>query len=404
MNDLSNKPDFMKTLFLLLLAFLCLEVQSQTVIPQKGTGSKFSLTCANLYFEVDSARGARITSFKLNENEILYVNFNNPNAKDMAGSTFWQSPQTWPWPPAINLDSKPYRAKIKENKIVFSGNTDTGSMLRFYKTMAANAADTSIIIDYCIKNEKTSVQKWAPWEITRVVNSGLTVFAKGEGKVTGDMISRTKEVTGYIWYDQKATIGQSGAKFFCDGKGWLAHVVDGDMLFIKKFVDMPLLSAAPKEAEIEVYTASDKSYTELENQGVYANIASKDSVSWRVKWYARKLPVSVVVSVGSTSLTTFIEGVLKRESPLTKVEVSKNYTAKIYPNPAENTLQVELGSAFGKTIYLRLVDLQGRIVLTHSISQPRVQINVEDLQPGFYMYDIRQGNESLSKGKLSIKR
>jgi Secretion system C-terminal sorting domain len=62
-----------------------------------------------------------------------------------------------------------------------------------------------------------------------------------------------------------------------------------------------------------------------------------------------------------------------------------------------------LGSAFGKDINLRLVDLQGRIVLTRLITQAENQINVENLKPGFYIYDIRQGNESLSKGKLSIK-
>ncbi len=393
----------MKNIFLLLLVLLCIKVQSQPVIPQKGIGSKFSLTCANLYFEVDSARGARFTSFKLDDNEIMYVDF--VNSGDMAGSTFWPSPQSvWNWPPPVNLDNKPFSKVIKNNKIVFRGNTDTKTMLRFYKTIAANAADTSIIIDYCIKNEKTLAQKWAPWEITRVTNSGLTVFPKSTTSVTGDMAVRTQAISGYVWYDQDATADKAGSKFFCNGKGWLAHIIDGNMLFIKKFEDVSAGKAAPGEAEVEVYTSGTLPYTELEDQGTYTSIASKDSISWRVKWFARVLPASVVVSVGSTSLTTFIEGVLKRESPLTKMEVSKNFTAKIYPNPAENTLQVELGSDFGKDIYLRLSDLQGRIVLTRSISQPRVRINVEDLQPGFYMYDIRQGNESLSNGKLSIKR
>ena len=391
----------MKNLFLLLLAFLCLEVQSQPVIPQKGIGGKFSLTCANLYFEVDSARGARITSFKLDDNEIMYVDF--VGSGDMAGSTFWPSPQSvWNWPPPVNLDNKPFSKVIKNNKIVFRGNTDTKTMLRFYKTIAANAADTSIIIDYCIKNEKTLAQKWAPWEITRVTNSGLTVFPKSTTSVTGDMAGRTQAISGYVWYDQDATAGKAGSKFFCDGKGWLAHVVDGNMLFIKKFEDVAAGKAAPGEAEVEVYTSGTLPYTELEDQGTYTSIASKDSISWRVKWFARILPASVVVSVGSTSLTTYIEGVLKRESPSTKLEVSKNSEAKIYPNPAENTIQVELGSAFGKDINLRLVDLQGRIVLTRLITQAENQVNVENLPQGIYIYTIQKDINILSKGKLAI--
>jgi len=390
----------MKKLLPLLFVFLCFAAKSQPIIPEKGTGSKFFINCANVYFEVDSARGARISSFKLDENEIMYVDFNKT---DMAGSTFWQSPQTWPWPPAVNLDSKPYRAIPAQNKIVFKGATDTRSMLRFYKTISANAADTSIIIDYCIKNEKTAVQKWAPWEITRVINSGLTVFAKGEGKVTGDMASRTKELSGYIWYDQDETVGGAGNKFFCDGKGWLAHVVDGEMLFIKKFEDVPKLSAAPNEAEVEVYTAPDKSYTELENQGVYANIASKDSVSWRVKWFARKLPASVEVKVGSTSLTNYIEAVLKREAPVTRIDHQPNNEIRVYPNPATTLFSVETGKAIGKNAMLRISDIQGRMVLSCTLSQPKNQINVEHIRQGFYIYEIRQGNGSLSRGQLLIR-
>jgi hypothetical protein len=390
----------MKSISILLLVSFFISAKSQPIIPEKGIGSKFFINCANVYFEVDSARGARISSFKLDGTEIMYVDFKKT---DMAGSTFWQSPQTWPWPPAVNLDSKPYRAIPTQNKIVFKGATDTRSQLRFYKTISANAADTSIIIDYCIKNEKTTVQKWAPWEITRVVNSGLTVFAKGEGKVTGDMASRTKETTGYVWYDQDETVGGAGAKFFCDGKGWLAHVVDGEMLFIKKFEDVPKLSAAPNEAEVEVYTAPDQSYTELENQGVYANIASKDSVSWRVKWYARKLPASVEVKVGSTSLTNYIEAVLKREAPVTSIASQANNQIKVYPNPATTMLSVEPGTTIGKDTHFQVFDVQGRIVLSCKLSQSKAQINIEHLQQGFYIYDIRQGNETVSKGQLLIR-
>ena len=394
----------MRKLLTLLLVFLSFAAKSQSIVPEKGSGSKFYFNCANMYFEVDSARGARITSFKLDDNELMYVNFNNPNAKDMAGSTFWQSPQTWPWPPAVNLDSKPYRTAIRDNKIVFIGNTDTKSMLRFYKTISANVIDTSIIIDYCIKNEETTAQKWAPWEITRVLNNGLTVFPKGSGNVTGNMVGRTDDISGYVWYDQDYTKGEAGDKFFCDGKGWLAHVIDGDKLFIKKFEDVATGKAAPNEAEVEVYTAGDQSYTELENQGIYANIASKDSVIWRVKWFARQLPVSVDATVGSKSLINYIEAVLKREAPLTGISVANKVNARIYPNPAEKVLTIETGLAVGKNATINICDLQGRILFTRILTQSKTQISIEHLQQGFYIYDVRQGNETLSKGQLLIRR
>jgi len=391
----------MKNIFLLLSIFLCLAGKSQTVVPQKGMGSKFSLTCANVYFEIDSARGARITSFKLNDNELMYVDF---NITDLAGSTFWPSPQSvWNWPPAANLDSNPYKSSIKLNKIVFTSDTDPKSMLRFYKTVYANAIDTSIMIDYCIKNEKTSSQKWSPWEITRVLNSGLTVFAKGDGSITGDMTGRTEQLNGYVWYDQDFTSGEVGSKFFCDGKGWVAHVVDGDMLFIKKFDNIAIGKAAPGEAEIEVFTAADKSYTEIENQGTYTTIASNDSVIWKVKWFARKLPVTVNVSIGSNSLTSYIENVLKREAPYTNVTMTTNVNVKIYPNPVTNLLTIETDLPLGKDATLHIVDLQGRIVLTYSLKQTKDQIDVKQLKQGSYIYDLQQGSKTLSKGQIAIK-
>lgn len=390
----------MKILFTILFVFLLLSGKSQTIVPQKMDGSKFAFTCANVYFEVDSARGARISSFKLNENELMYVDF---NTTDMAGSTFWPSPQSvWGWPPAVNLDSKPYLASVSQDKIVFKGSTDSKLMLRFYKTISANIKDTSIMIDYCIKNEKSSLQKWAPWEITRVLNSGLTVFGKGEGNITGDMAGRTENISDYIWYDQDQTSGEAGNKFFCDGKGWLAHIIDGNMLFIKKFENIPYGQAAPGEAEIEVYTASDKTYTELENQGTYATIAGKDSVTWRVKWFARLLPESIDVSVGSSSLISYIENVLKREAPVTKVEINNTISAKLYPNPARRLLTIETGLTLSEEITLRIIDLQGRIILTHSIIKAKDQVNVESLQQGIYIYDLKQGDEILTKGKIAI--
>jgi len=235
------------------------------------------------------------------------------------------------------------------------------------------------------------------------LNNGLTIFPKGSGIVTGDMAGRTEDLSNYVWYDQDNTAGEAGSKLFCDGKGWLAHVIDGNILFLKKFQDVAVGKAAPGEAEVEVYTAGDRSYTELENQGIYATIAGKDSVTWRVKWFARELPASVDVSVGSNSLTSYIEDVIKREALETQVEIRKNASAKIYPNPATSILTIETGLNESKDLTLRIIDLQGRIVLTYSINRAKNQVNVENLQQGIYIYDLKQGDETLSIGKIVIK-
>jgi hypothetical protein len=393
----------MKHSFTLLLLALAFVGQAQSVTPQKMGGTKFSIDCANMHFEIDSAFGARISSFKVGGDELLYTT----DAGGMYGSTFWPSPQSvWGWPPLANLDNKAYKTAIKGNKIIFTGNTDSKSNLRFYKTMVANSADTSIVIDYCMKNEKASAQSWAPWEVSRVIGKGITVFAKGEGEVTGKMSSFTEEVNGYVWYDQdQHSSTSSDFKFFCDGKGWLAHVVDGDKVFIKKFADIETTKAAPTEAEIEVYTANRNVYTELENQGAYTSIASKDSVTWRVTWFARKLPASVEVSVGSSSLVAYIEGVMNRSSsPVGNSNVLLASAVKVYPNPASRYLIVEADLDSYSNSSLTVYDVNGRIVMAKALTENHQQIALNDLQGGSYIYEVKQGSMSVKRGMFTVVR
>lgn len=394
----------MKNTFIIILLFLTLVGKAQTIVPIMESDGKFSISCANIYFQIDSADGARISSLQLDGNELLYVA--GFGTTDMAGSTFWPSPQSvWGWPPPENLDNQPYTSTISGNQIKFKGSTDTGTTLRFYKTMYANGADTSIVIEYNIKNEKASAQSWAPWEITRVVGQGLTVFAKGDGSVTGDMTSRTEALSGYVWYDQDNTADGDGSKFFCDGKGWLAHVIDGNKLFIKKFEDIEKAVAASDEAEIEVYTATGNTYTELENQGAYAAIAAKDSVTWKVKWFARNLPTSVDVSVGSSSLTDYIEGVINRSTDGVSVpDVRVNCRVKVYPNPAVEfmVIQSDLDSYNG--ISLWVYNLQGKVMMNQVIDQPQQQVSVKNLLNGVYLYELKQHSISLGKGHFSIEK
>lgn len=387
--------------FLFILAVFS-NAQAQSVIPEKGTGSIFSLTFANIYFEIDSARGARISSFLLDDTEILYV---DNNGGDNFGSTFWPSPQSvWNWPPLANLNDKPYSVTISENKITFKGATDTKTQLRFYKTIYADSADTSITIEYVMKNEKTTIQKWAPWEISRVLASGVTVFPKGLGAVTGDMKTRTSEENGYVWYDQD-NANSPGNKFFCDGKGWLAHVTSDNILFIKKFEDITPTQAAPGEAEVEIYTAPGDAYTELENQGAYVSIAAKDSVTWKVKWYARMLPLSVDATVGSKSLTDYILKILSTGSPSAALEINDGQNkVKVYPNPASEMLRIDSGKNSFNNLNLNIFNLEGKIIFTQAILRNNQKIDIQRLNRGLYIYELKNDGLSVANGKFSVLR
>jgi hypothetical protein len=386
---------------LLLILGNSLFSKAQSVIPEMVAGGNYALSFANLYFEINPSLGARTSSFKLGNSEILYVDFNMTNN---AGSTFWPSPQNgWGWPPPVNLDSKPYTTTVVGNKITFKGATDSKTQLRFYKTMYASTADSSVTIEYTIKNEKSTEQTWAPWEITRVLAEGLTVFYRGSGSVTGNMKTRTSETNGYVWYNQN-TANSPGDKFFCDGKGWIAHVTNDNILFVKKFEDIPALNAAPTEAEIEVYTAPDDSYTEIENQGAYVPINGKDSISWKVKWYARKLPLSVDVSVGSKSLTDYIEKILVLDVSTAINKMGSSGNVRVYPNPASDKLQIDSGFERSKSIFLNIYDMQGQLVLNEFINKGKNSIDISRLEQGSYIYSVANGLLDIATGQVSIVR
>jgi hypothetical protein len=394
----------MKTGYFIMMLFLPFALFSQSVIPQHEGGNKFSITCGDLYFQIDSARGARISSFKHGETELLSL---QQSTIHMFGSTFWPSPQSvWGWPPSDNLDNKAYRTSIIGSRITFASNLDGKTMLRFYKTMFANLPDTSIVIDYIMKNEKATAQTWAPWEVTRVLANGLTVFAMGDGSITGNMADRTEIVDGYVWYNQDDIGNKPGdKKFFSDGKGWLAHVINGNKLFIKSFEDIPLSGAAPGEAEIEIYTGTGNTYTELENQGAYASIAPKDSVLWRVKWFARHLPEDVIVEVGSESLVRFIENVLSRSvDPVSSNEIEVASFVKVFPNPATNYINVEIGNGETEKLLFSIYDLHGRNLLSREMIGKREVVSVEKLPKGTYFYKFTSGETTKGKGKFSIIR
>jgi hypothetical protein len=294
---------------LIMLQFLIYNLAlAQNVAPVKGVGSKYSFRFANLYFEVDAAIGGRICSFQIDSTEILIY---NAARLLQSGSTFWPSPQSvWKWPPYAVLDRNPYSVSILNNELTLTSDITSGN-LRVLKIFSANSQDSSMSIKYIMKNEGTTAISWAPWEITRVKASGITFFGKGDGSVTGNMAANTSESKGIVWYDQNITKPSATInKFFCDGKGWLAHVCLDNILFIKKFTDISPATAAPEESEIEVYTEPTNLFTELENQGAYVTINQQDSVIWEVKWFARKLPKKIPAAIGSGELVDFTNKII----------------------------------------------------------------------------------------------
>lgn len=271
-------------------------------------GTSFVLEFGTTHFEVDPAKGARVTSFKLGSAELLTGPSANPTNY---GSTFWTSPQSqWNWPPPAHLDDSPYTMSVDCTSIVGVSATVTFGSTSYVvtKRYTANVAKQAIDIAYSVKNTGAASISVAPWEITRVAPNGLTFFPSGEVYTTTQLTNQDQN--GITWMDYASAIGTGqGKKLFADKNGdWLAHAGAG-LLLVKAFADVAKADQAPGEGEIEMYL--DANYEEVENQGPYAPIAAGASATWTVTWYLRAVPSGTAIAAGSTDLANLVTATLQ---------------------------------------------------------------------------------------------
>jgi hypothetical protein len=268
---------------------------------------KLVLELGDTYFAIDPQHGARITSLRVAGQELLQLT-GAANFADAFGSTFWPSPQTWPWPPPAELDTEPYDEQVDARGVVtLTSRAHEGTRLRFTKRFSVDLMREALLLEYGMTNTGPEPIRWAPWEITRMPADGLAFWPTG-GAPFGDQPLRHQTTAGHTWCAPGQTEGEG--KLFADGSGgYLAYARAGRIL-IKQFADILPSAAAPSEAEVELYVNADHSYVEVENQGTYASIAPGQTALWQVTWYARQLPPGVTATAGNADLIAFVRETL----------------------------------------------------------------------------------------------
>jgi hypothetical protein len=266
----------------------------------RGQG-KLVLEFGATRFEVTPQHGARISSLRCEQQELLTLT-GAANFADAFGSTFWPSPQSWPWPPPAEIDSAPYAASIHDSGVItLVGSAHPGTQLQVTKTFSADLAHEALELTYAMTNTGQQAASWAPWEITRMPATGLAFWPTG-GAPFGEAPLATETAHGHTWCDPAKTDGE--AKVFADGAGgYLAYAL-GDYVLIKRFADISASASAPGEAEIELYVNADHDYIEVEHQGAYTSIAPGAALTWKVTWYVRKLPAGVAAGADLVAFVT----------------------------------------------------------------------------------------------------
>jgi hypothetical protein len=304
-----------KQIAVLLVALLAVTFVSQAQVKPIEKDGKYTFRIKDLYFEVDPNVGGRISSFKLEDKELLYTDSSKGN--NNWGSTFWPAPQSvWGWPPPDTLDKLPYKSlHVANSLMVTSMPTHNKTNCIFEKIFMLDEIEKSVTVTYSIKNIGQHEIKFGPWQITRVPSGGLTFFPTGKTPSKGMLLPLLKVQNDISWFDYDSAFVSKDLdavpKLFSDGSdGWLAHVTNDGYLLLFKFTDTPTTMKSPGEDEIEFYTNPNMTYTELEPLGPCTKIAPKTTFRWKVKWYARKLPKNVEVKVGSKSLVKYVNNLL----------------------------------------------------------------------------------------------
>ena len=257
-----------------------------------------------MVFAVDAAVGGRVSTLSLGGTNLIMPAATDPTTW---GSVFWSSPRSdWKpelWPPPATIDNAAYTGSISGTHVLMEGGTDTAIGVGMSKDYAVNGATGWITMAYTIN--ATKALKAAPWEVSRVPRGGIVVFPAGTAVNKGPLT--ITQSAGMVWFDDapKTATSPEGAKLYADGSGgWTAYVVGGN-LFVKKFMDQPASAQASGEGEVDVYPGAG--FLEFEVQGPYKQIAAGGKLPWSISWLVAKVPSTVTVAVGSTTLVDFIQ-------------------------------------------------------------------------------------------------
>jgi len=263
-----------------------------------AAAQSFTLTAKNTSLTIDATTGARIVSLKLDGMEILGSSRIHPR---FYGSSLWLSPEN-KWKGMGPLDAAPYTVESK-TALILKSQPDTIRGFSFTKEFRVSEADTSFIIHYTITNIASAIQEVAPWEVTRVPTGGLAFFPAGDQPALTKSDLPVNDRLGIVWYPYDS-ISKNHQKLFRHGaEGWTAYVKEG-IVFIKLYPVIAPGAAAPGEENVEMYANPEKTYIELENQGVYQRLPPNGSLQYEVKWMARRLPAAIGAGLNGHAGTT----------------------------------------------------------------------------------------------------
>lgn len=263
--------------------------------------------------KIDVYQSGRIISYSYEGHNILTDSGSHPFNY---GSTLWPSPQKeWNWPPPLNLDGEAYLVLNTKNKLEVASKICTQTGLQFAKEFYFDESDSAFIIEYTIINKNDTPRYAEAWEITRT-KGNLSFFPLYKDSIySNSNLKSTQKIEGVLWYEHNWDSLPQSQKIFADAvEGWIAHVTRDNLLFIKKFNDIPLKSQSPGQGEVEIYASADFDYIELENHGQQKLLNPNELLKYNVRWYLTKIPSEILIQPGSKELINFTRNFIQSKN------------------------------------------------------------------------------------------
>lgn len=272
-----------KILFVLFISCLCFgcksSLQRRSCI--KKQNDVYVLSFADLSFGVSAEKGGRVISFRCGDEELLV---SDSVHNKYYGATFWLSPQSDYWPQYKCVDELPYKAEIDGQLLRLVSSPDSISGVSIIKEFSVSEKDSSILIDYSVRNVSRQPKRFAPWDVVRV-HGGLSFFPVGEAdQMNKSDVTGGYEDKGMMWVSYPDGTNERGQKLYSTAYGgWMAHYYKG-FLFVKCFPDIRPDEVPPGQGEVEIFVAPRGRYLELENHGKYTELQPGESLIYRQKW------------------------------------------------------------------------------------------------------------------------
>lgn len=275
-----RSPKILLYLFISCLCFGCKSSLHRKSLINKQN-DVYVLSFADLSFSVSAKKGGRIISFKCGDKELLTSD--SVHSK-YYGATFWLSPQSDYWPQYRCVDELPYKAEIDGQILRLVSSPDSISGISVTKEFSLSEKDSSILVDYSVRNVSRQPKRFAPWDVVRV-HGGLSFFPLGEADQTNKSdVTGGYEDKGMMWVPCPDGTNERGQKLYSTAYGgWMAHYYKG-LLFVKCFPDIRPDEVPPGQGEVEIFVAPKGRYLELENHGKYTELQPGESLIYRQKW------------------------------------------------------------------------------------------------------------------------